>query len=198
MTRSKLFIALIVGATFSFPVSAKLYKWVDNNGTTHYGETIPPEYADKDHAELNQSGRVVKTEEVITPERRRAKEEEEAKKREAAKAALKQQRRDKTLTSTYSSVKEIELSRKRSLQQIDARINVINSSIETADENLIDLQNEAANYTNNKRGVPASLREDLQNAKGRLAKLKKDIENPSLKRQRWMLVMMLIKHVILS
>jgi len=48
MTKSKLLIALIAGLTFCLPASAKMYKWVDDKGTTHYGETIPPEYAGKD------------------------------------------------------------------------------------------------------------------------------------------------------
>ena len=41
---------------------------------THYGETVPPEYADKDREELNKAGRVVNTLEVMTPERRHAKD----------------------------------------------------------------------------------------------------------------------------
>ena len=102
MIKPKLFFALIAGLTLSFPAAAKLYKWVDDNGVTHYGETIPPEYADKDREELNKYGRVIKSEEVMTPERRREKEQEEEKQREAEKAALEQQRHDRTLINTYS------------------------------------------------------------------------------------------------
>lgn len=178
MIKSKLLVALIVGATFSLPATAKLYKWVDDNGTTHYGETIPPEYANKDRSELNKAGRVIKTEEVLTPEKRRAKVEAEAKKREQEKDALEQQRHDKTLINTYSSVKEIDLARARSLQQIDARINVIHSALKTANDNLNGLQKEAENYTKAKKRIPASLEEDLQDAHARVEKLQKDIELP--------------------
>lgn len=178
MNRSKLLVAIIVGATFSLPAAAKLYKWVDDNGTTHYGETIPPEYANKDRVELNKSGRVVKTDEVLTPEKRRAKEQEDAKKLEATNAALEQQRRDKTLINTYNSVKEIDLARGRNLQQIEARVNIINSSIKTASDNLAGLQKEAENYTKRKKEIPDSLKDDLRNAQARLDKLNKDIEKP--------------------
>jgi uncharacterized protein YifN (PemK superfamily) len=171
-------VALITGTTFSFPVSAKLYKWVDDKGTTHYGETVPPEYADKDRVELNQAGRVIKNEEVITPERRRAKELEDAKKREKDQAALEQKRHDRTLINTYNSVKEIDQARIRSLQQIDASINVLNSYIKTATDNLLGLQKEADGYTNANRKIPASLQEDLQDAQARLTKLQQDSENP--------------------
>lgn len=177
MNRSKLFIALIAGTIFSLPAAAKLYKWVDDNGTTHYGEIIPPEYANKNRSELK-AGRVIKTEEVITPENRRAKEQADAKKREEEKAAADQRLHDKTLINTYNSVKEIDLARSRNLQQIDARLYAINSSIKTANDNLTGLQKEAENYTKAKKKVPPSLDEDLQEAQARLEKLQKDLEKP--------------------
>ncbi len=78
MAKLKLLFALIAGFAVCSPVMAKMYKWVDDQGTTHYGETIPPEYADKDRAELNKAGRVVKKKEVLTPEERLAKEQADA------------------------------------------------------------------------------------------------------------------------
>lgn len=178
MTEFKSLVALIVGLTLSFPVAAKLYKWVDDNGITHYGETIPPEYANKDRVELNKSGRVIKSEEANTPERRIAREQEEAKKREDARAALEQQRRDKTLINTYSNVPEIDLARRRSLQQVDARINVLNSYLKTASDNLLALQAEADHNTKANKRIPDSLQEDLQEAQDRLTKLQQDMEKP--------------------
>jgi uncharacterized protein YifN (PemK superfamily) len=175
----KLCVALIAGITFSFPVAAKLYKWVDDKGTTHYGETVPPEYADKDRVELNQAGRVIKNEEVVTPERRRAKELEDAKKHDEENVVLEQRRHERTLLNTYSNVKEIDQARMRSVQQIDASINVLNSYIKTASDNLLGLQKEADGYTNRNRKIPVSLEEDLQEAQARLAKLQHDAEKPN-------------------
>ena len=179
MTKINLFVALITGLAISFPVEAKLYKWVDDNGITHYGETIPPEYADKDREELNKYGRVIKSEEVMTPERRRAKELEDEKKREQEKAALEQQRHDRTLLNTYSNVHEIDLARKRSMQQVDARINMLNTNLNSANDNLISLQNEADGYTKANKQIPDSLRDDIKNAQERLAKLQQDLEKPN-------------------
>jgi|GEM_PF-411416 len=175
----KLFVLLIAGLTFSFPVAAKLYKWVDDNGITHYGETIPPEYANKDRVELNNEGRVIKSDEVITPERHRAQQQEEAKKRAEANAALEQQRHDRTLINTYSNVNEIDLARTRSLQQVDARINMLNSNLKAANERLLALQTEADNDAKANRKIPDSLQEDLQDAKARLTQLQQDLEKPN-------------------
>ena len=176
MIKYRLFVALIIGMTFSLPVTAKMYKWVDDQGVTHYGETVPPEYADKDRSELNKAGRVIKKKEVLTPEERRAKELEGIKQRENEEAALEWKRRDKALLNTYSNVKEIDLARDRSLQQVEARINSIGSQLKMAEDNLKGLQKEADGYTKANKKIHASLQEDLQESQARLAKLQQDME----------------------
>ncbi|BBI98346.1 hypothetical protein FGKAn22_00390 [Ferrigenium kumadai] len=176
MHKSKLLAALIIGFSFSLPAAAKMYKWVDDQGVTHYGETIPPEYANKDRSELNKSGRVIKKQEVLTPEERRSKEEADAKKRSDAEVALEQKRRDKALLNTYSNVKEIDLARSRNLQQVDARLNSMNSQVKMANNNLLGLQKEADDFTKSNRKIPKSLQEDLQESQARLNKAQQDLE----------------------
>ena len=176
MTRLKLAVALIAGIAFSLPAAAKMYKWVDDQGVTHYGETVPPEYADKDRSELNKAGRVIKKNEVLTPEERRAKEQADAEKRAADEAAREQKRRDKALLSTYSNEKEIDLARGRNLQQVEARINSINSQLKMAEGNLAGLQKETASYNAAGKKIPASLQEDMKESQARLAKLQHDLE----------------------
>lgn len=176
MTKSKLFVALIAGLAFSLPVAAKMYKWVDDKGVTHYGETIPPEYAHKDRSELDKSGRVVEKKEVLTPEKRRANEEAEAKKRSDEEAELERKRRDKALVNTYSSEKEIDLARNRNLQQVEARISSIGSQLKMADSNLAGLKKEVESYNAAGKKIPASLQEDLKESQERQAKLQQDME----------------------
>ena len=176
MTRSGLLVALIAGITLSLPVSAKLYKWVDDNGVTHYGETIPPEYADKDRAVINKEGRITKKSVSLTPEEILAKEQAEEKKRSEKEAALELKRRDNALINTYSNEQEIDLARKRNLQQLEARVNSINSQIKTAQGNLLGLQKESDDLAKANKKLPASLREDLQEHQSRLDKLQQDLK----------------------
>lgn len=184
MRKSRILLAaLIAGLSFSLPAAAKLYKWVDDQGTTHYGETVPPEYADRDLTELNQSGRAVSTKDVLTPEElqaeRATKAQAEAVKREAEKRKLEATRHDAMLVNTYSSSSEIDLARKRNLQQVELRINGINSQIKIVNDNLLGLQKEAEGYTKRNRPVPPSLQEDLKETEMRLGKLQKDLEKPA-------------------
>ena len=56
MFNSKVISAcFILTMTFSLNAEAKLYKWVDDKGITHYGEVIPPEYANKEIDSLKKS-----------------------------------------------------------------------------------------------------------------------------------------------
>lgn len=174
MNNFKLLIALLAGLVFSLPVAAKMYKWVDDKGTTHYGETIPPEYANKDRQMLNTSGVVTKTVDVLTPEERRTQEAESAKRHSEEAAARTQKLHDKSLTDTYSSTTEIELSRSRNIQQVESRINSINSQLKSATTSLTDLQKDAA--SRNGKKVPASLQEDIKTAQERVTHLQQDID----------------------
>ncbi|OGS87679.1 MAG: hypothetical protein A2061_10520 [Gallionellales bacterium GWA2_59_43] len=176
MTKSKLLIALIAGICFSLPVSAKMYKWVDDQGVTHYGETIPPEYANKDRTELNKTGRTVKKDEVLSPEKRLAKEEAEARKRAEADTALESKRRDKALVNTYSSPAEIDLARSRNLQQIDARVSGVGAQVKIVSDSLLGLQKEADGYKQAGKKLPQSLREDMDETQVRLTKLQQDLD----------------------
>jgi uncharacterized membrane protein YdfJ with MMPL/SSD domain len=180
--RLQIIAALLAAAVFSPPVAAKLFKWVDEKGVTHYGEVIPPEYANKSRSELDKNGLVVKQEEVLTPEQRRAKEEADAKKREDQQALAEQQLRDRTLINTYSNVNEIELARKRNLQQIDARINAISSSINATTAEVARLEKEANGYTKSNRQIPVPLNSDLHAAREKLNNLNKNLERPVTER----------------
>lgn len=181
--QSGLLITLLAGLVFSLPAAAKMYKWVDDKGTTHYGETIPPEYANKDRQLLNKSGLVVKTQDILTPEERRAKNAESAK-IQAEEATIRDQRlHDKSLTDTYSSVDEIELSRSRNLQQVDARINSINSQLKTANDNLLGLQKDVDSRSKSGAQVPVSLQEDIKVAQDRVSHLKQDLEKYNAEKQ---------------
>lgn len=161
---------------FSMPATAKMYKWVDDKGTTHYGETIPAEYANKDRAELNKSGVVVKRQDVLTPEERRAQEAESAKSLASDSAARDQRLHDKSLINTYSSVKEIELSEARNIQQVEARIGSINAQLKTANNNLISLQKDVETRRKTSNAIPASLQDDLDSAQLRVNRLQQDMD----------------------
>lgn len=169
-------LAVLIGLTLSAPAAAKTYKWVDDKGVTHYGETIPPEYANKDRTLLNKSGIVVKTQEVLTADERRAKEAVEAKGRSDEAIARDLKRRDKSLIDSYNSVDEIELSRTRNLQQVDARINSINAQLKMDNNNMILLQKNTAIANSADGKAHVATPDEIREAQARVQQTQQDLD----------------------
>lgn len=168
-------VGIILLALYCPSAQAKLFKWVDDKGITHYGETIPPEYANKDNVLLNAQGRVTKRNEKISEDERRIQEEGAVKKRIAESVAAEQRRKDTSLLNTYSSEQEIELARVRNLQQIEARTNSLLVMKKSAEINLKNFQAEAENKAKGKKAIPDSLQQDIVESQGQLDKINKDL-----------------------
>ena len=121
---------LLLLATMCFSAGAgpangrKMYKWVDEQGVTHFGDRIPPEYAAQEQHVINSQG--VETERIEaqrTPEQLAA---EEKKKFDAEQKAS----RDKNLLNTYVSVSEIERLRDQRLTLLSDQIKVTSQFLE--------------------------------------------------------------------
>ncbi|OHC83810.1 MAG: hypothetical protein A3J87_02590 [Sideroxydans sp. RIFOXYB12_FULL_59_6] len=153
-------------AAVSLNAEAKLYKWVDENGTTHYGETIPPRYANREAQTLDK-GRLQERE----SSRNKPGQSNKVKTEEEVKA----ERHDNALINTYSSEEEIDLARDRNLQQVEARISSYSTLLKSANENLASLQQEHERILSQKRKIPKSLEEDLVEAQQRIDKFQADL-----------------------
>jgi hypothetical protein len=163
-------IALLVWCGFfSMSAVAALYKWVDDNGETHYGEVVPPEYANKDKVQFDDKGRVIKAKPAESNTNVVAGNSAEQ------KAALEQRRKDKALLNTYSNEKEIDLARDRNLQLVEARIKNIEEMQKSAQEDLDSYRKEAKDAGAGK-AIPASIQVDISAAESRIAKLKQDMD----------------------
>lgn len=172
MMNSRLLMAtMVLSAAFSLNAEAKLYKWVDSNGTTHYGETIPPEYANREAVKL-EKGRIEKRGDKKTVSQIAVQKDPAAE-----KARIEAERHDNALLNTYSSEKEIDLARDRNLQQVEARTSSFLTMLTSAQENLVALQKEAEVMTKQGRKVFKSLEEDIEEAKARIEKLRGDLNN---------------------
>ncbi len=172
MIDSKLLVsAAALCAAFSLNAEAKLYKWVDKNGQTHYGETIPPEYANSDTKVLEKN-RVTDRKDGFDKQQ----QEESKIDPEVAKAAREAKRHDEALVNTYSNEKEIDLARDRNLLQVEARINSYSTLLKSAQVSLADLRKESDDLTKQNRKIPPSLTEDLAEAEARVTKLQKDLD----------------------
>jgi hypothetical protein len=133
----------------------KLYKWTDANGVVHYGDKIPPEYANRDRNVLNDQGVQVGFEEgEVTAEERAAAERVAAEQEADRVARLDVARRDRMLLETYITVADIEDLRDRRLELLESQIKVTELYLGNLRKRLVDLQVEASNFK------PYTTRED--------------------------------------
>lgn len=156
----------------SFPAAAKMYKWVDENGKTHFGDTIPAQYAGQGNSELNRKGMVVRqTDAAQTPEQRRAKEEELARKKEEERKAEEQKRRDKALLNTYTVEKEIDLVRDRNLQQSELQLQGLELRIKQVQPRLDQSRQQVGTFAAKRSPVPPYLQQEIQETEKEMRRL---------------------------
>jgi hypothetical protein len=148
----------------STPVSkAKTYSWVDENGVTHYGDSVPAEYSQREQRVLNAQGLEV----------RKRQAEMSASEAAAYAAQQKEETRrrehDMFLVSTYPSVKEIENVRDTRVDQINGQIVASEAYIATLTTRVDGLKQRSMSYApyNTKPGarrMPDDLAEEMVRA----------------------------------
>lgn len=146
-----LFVVAALGATAALAQprqdNTRLYRWVDDKGVVHYGDSVPPEYANRDRNVLNNQGVSVGFEEgEITPEERAALQAKEAEAAAARAAKEEVARRDRMLLQTYLSVADIEDLRDRRIELLESQIKVTELYLNNLRKRLVGLQAEASGF----------------------------------------------------
>jgi Domain of unknown function (DUF4124) len=117
-----------------------VYRWVDENGVVHYGDHVPPQYAQSETAMLNRQGIEVGHTEA---QKSATQLEQDAR---LEQQLVQQKQRDSFLLTTYSSVHEIELLRDERLQQLQGQRVAAEQFVSTLSERLLGLQTRAEGY----------------------------------------------------
>ncbi|HET7728940.1 MAG TPA: DUF4124 domain-containing protein [Usitatibacter sp.] len=115
-------IALCIAALY-VPLAGAAYKCVDEKGIAHYGDTPPAGCAAVVMYEVKPNGTVIRRiDPTPTPEQAQTMRAENERKREAEKQAAEQKRKDTALLATFSSEREFDVVRDRSIEPIRSRI----------------------------------------------------------------------------
>jgi hypothetical protein len=138
----------------------KTYKWVDDKGVIHYGDSVPAEYSQREQRVLNSQGvEVQKHQAEMSPAEAAAyaaKQKEEARRRQ----------HDMFLIATYPSVKDIETVRDNRLAQINGQVSASEAYVVTLNTRLDGLKQRSLSYapynTNpGARRMPDDLAEEM-------------------------------------
>ncbi len=158
--------------------SNEYFKWVDKDGVTHYGDSIPAEYAELPKQVVNDHGVTVdelegkKTEEQL---------EQERVENELRVARELQKRADQALLATYLSVDEIRLHRDRRVEMSKAQSRVTELYLRNLERRLGNLLKDASHfkpYSDNPDApmIDPDLAEDIRLTRATIARHESNLE----------------------
>ncbi|MDH4125485.1 MAG: DUF4124 domain-containing protein [Gammaproteobacteria bacterium] len=119
------------------------YSWIDDDGVVHYGDSIPPEYADKPKNVINEHGVTINQ---IRGKKTAAEIEAERVAKELTLQKELQNRADRALLATYQTVDEIEMHRDRRIELFQAQARVTELYLRNLDRRLAQLKEESARF----------------------------------------------------
>lgn len=135
-------LACVTGSAYAqnSDKGAVAYRWVDEHGVVHYGDTIPPKYARDSRQLINSQGVEIGH---VDAEKTPAQLAAEAK---ASQRRVAQKQHDYFLLSTYTSVKDIESLRDERLSQIQAQQTAAQQYVQSLQSRLASLQGRAQGF----------------------------------------------------
>lgn len=168
----------LLASTAALAQNQPVFRWVDAEGLTHYGDSIPAEYAELPKQVLNEHGVAVgQLDGKKTPEQIEA-ERIENEKRVAIEL---RQRADQALLATYLSIDEILMHRDRRVELFQAQSRVTELYLSNLSRRMERIRNDASRYSpynedSSAPMIPEELADDLRNTKDTIARHERNLE----------------------
>jgi hypothetical protein len=141
--------------------SGRIVKWKDEKGITHYGDSIPPQYADRDNSLMNKQGITIQHNKPNAPHQNK---EEEL-------AQLEQDKKDRALLGTFTNADEIDLTRDRNLEPELLALKNLQQDRAIAQKKVDKSKAAADAFTKSKKTVPTPVSAELKANKEGPAKI---------------------------
>ena len=178
-SRRNILLPLLAGV--ALPAAATTYCCTDDSGRRVCGDRVSPQCAKRGYQEYNAQGVLSKQHEPpLTAEQRAQRDAEVARKKEEELRAAEEHRRNQALLASYSSVKEIEAKRDRTLADAKTNLKLAREELDAALAEQKKLAGEAEFYKG--RPLPAPLKAKMENnqaevthRQGRIAEREREI-----------------------
>jgi hypothetical protein len=141
--------------------SGRIVKWKDEKGITHYGDSIPPQYADRDNSLMNKQGITIQHNKPNAPHQNKDEE----------LAQLEQDKKDRALLGTFTNADEIDLTRDRNLEPELLALKNLQQDRAAAQVKVDKSQAAADTFSKAKKAVPVPVGAELKANKDGLAKI---------------------------
>ena len=163
-SRTMMFLCSTLLAVAPAAAQERMYKCVDARGKVYYTQVPPPECLGRDTQELNKSGTLIRKNPAaipLSPAQEQAREAERRKKIEDEERSKEERRKNLALLNTYSSEKDIEDARARTLKEAQGAIEDTERSIAGAQKHQQELEAEKEFYV--KKPMPFKLKQEIAN-----------------------------------
>jgi hypothetical protein len=118
----------------------RIYRWVDAQGVTHYGDSVPALYADDARDVLNGQGVAIRHIAGLPSAAQRAAQDQ------LAQASAHREQHDQFLLTTYASAQEIARLRDERLGEVSAQIQAASSYVDSLTLRLAGLEERAEHF----------------------------------------------------
>lgn len=139
--------------------SGRILKWKDEKGVTHYGDSIPTQYINRESSLINRQGITVKHNKPALSQDNT----DELAKIEYAKSE--QAKKDKALLGAFTNVNEIDLALERNIQLDKIALENLQQEKANHQKNLVVKEAMAASFEKRKKMTPKELKADIANEK---------------------------------
>ncbi|HSN21265.1 MAG TPA: DUF4124 domain-containing protein [Usitatibacter sp.] len=161
------------------PLASAVYRCVDEQGHTLFGDTPPGGCGNVPIYEVSPSGMVLRRiDPTPTPQQLEMQREQRERHEREARAAAEQRRKDMALLNTYDSAAEFDMARDRNIQPVAGRITAAQERIKELDQRERDIEKQVAGFAQRagkdgkKAEAPAWMVEDLQRVRSERKELK--------------------------
>lgn len=177
-------LILIISALFAVSAQAGLYRWVDENGAVHYGDKVPAKYLKQEHQELNEQGTTVKKHDrAMTAEEKAEKNRQEAERKRLENEKRAQALRDRVLTDTYTTERDLVAAKDARLDAIDSQLQLSKELIKNTQEKVEKTARLIESLKASGKMVPESTYAKLEREKLALATQKGVQQGHQIKRE---------------
>lgn len=177
MLRYTLLIVLFLVLAAPAAYAQSVYRWVDDDGETHYGQSVPPEFKDYGYVRLAPDGTVrERVEPALSPEEiaERRRERAEQAKKEAAERS--QEARDRMLLATYNSEEDVREALQMQLAGIESQRVSTRMALDLVESRFESLIGRAAKLNREGRTVSETLQSTIKETRAELRNLRADLK----------------------
>jgi hypothetical protein len=143
LLRASILLSFCLASGVVVAQDSKLYRWVDNEGVVHYGDSIPAEYAELERQVVNEHGITV---DVMQAKKTEEELAEDARLEELRAEAALQRRQDQALLATYLTIDEIIMHRDRRVELFQAQARVTELYLRNLQRRMDSLREEASKF----------------------------------------------------